>query len=34
MLEKNSVIKRPLIEANNKVVALGFDEDEYKRKLK
>lgn len=33
MLEKTSVIKRPLIEKNGKVVLLGFDEDEYKRKL-
>ena len=30
MLEKNSVIKRPLIEDNGKVVALGFDESSYK----
>jgi Spx/MgsR family transcriptional regulator len=33
MMEKNSVIKRPLIEKNGKVVLLGFDEDEYKKKL-
>lgn len=33
MLEKNSVIKRPLIEINGKVVLLGFDEDEYKKKM-
>lgn len=33
MLEKNSVIKRPLIEENGKVVLLGFDDDEYKKKL-
>jgi len=33
MLEKTSVIKRPLIEKNGKVVLLGFDEDEYKKKL-
>ncbi|MEQ1585276.1 MAG: ArsC family reductase [Cyclobacteriaceae bacterium] len=33
MMEKNSVIKRPLIEQNGKVVLLGFDEDEYKKKL-
>jgi arsenate reductase-like glutaredoxin family protein len=25
------VIKRPLIESKNKVVALGFDEAEYKK---
>jgi arsenate reductase (glutaredoxin) len=34
MLEKTSVIKRPLIEANDKVILLGFDEAEYKSKLK
>lgn len=33
MLEKTSVIKRPLIEENGKVVLLGFDEDEYTKKL-
>ena len=33
MLEKNSVIKRPLVEENGKVVLLGFDEDEYTKKL-
>jgi len=33
MLEKTSLIKRPLIEKNGKVVLLGFDEDEYKKKL-
>lgn len=33
MLQKTSVIKRPLIEKNGKVVLLGFDEDEYKKKL-
>lgn len=33
MMEKNSVIKRPLIEKNGKVVLLDFDEDEYKKKL-
>lgn len=31
MLEKTSVIKRPLIEENGKVVLLGFDEEEYKK---
>jgi arsenate reductase (glutaredoxin) len=31
MREKTSVIKRPLIEKNGKVVALGFDENEYKK---
>jgi arsenate reductase (glutaredoxin) len=29
MTEKTSVIKRPLIELNGKVVTLGFDEDAY-----
>ncbi len=31
MTEKTSVIKRPLIEADGKVLALGFDEEEYKK---
>lgn len=31
MQEKTSVIKRPLIEVNGKVVALGFDEAEYRK---
>jgi arsenate reductase (glutaredoxin) len=30
MVEKTSVIKRPLIEVDGKVVVLGFDEAEYK----
>ena len=30
MMEKTSVIKRPLIEKDGEVVALGFDEDSYK----
>lgn len=34
MLEKTSVIKRPLIESKGKVVALGFDEAEYKKTFK
>ena len=34
MLEKTSVIKRPLIERNGKVIALGFDEAGYKKTLK
>lgn len=34
MMEKTSVIKRPLIEKNGKVLVLGFDEGEYKGKLK
>ena len=31
MKEKTSVIKRPLIEKNGKVVALGFDESQYRQ---
>jgi arsenate reductase (glutaredoxin) len=34
MLEKTSVIKRPVIEKNGKVVLLGFDEGDYKKKFK
>lgn len=34
MTEKTSVIKRPLIESKNKVLALGFDEAEYKAAFK
>lgn len=33
MQEKTSVIKRPLIEENGKVITLGFDEDAYKKLL-
>lgn len=33
MQQKTSVIKRPLIEENGKVLLLGFDEAEYKKKL-
>lgn len=33
MLEKTSVIKRPLIEENGKVLTLGFDEAMYKKIL-
>jgi Spx/MgsR family transcriptional regulator len=33
MKEKTSLIKRPLIEVNGKVVALGFDEVVYKKLL-
>jgi arsenate reductase (glutaredoxin) len=29
MIERTSVIKRPLIEVNNKIVVLGFDEADY-----
>ena len=31
MMEKTSVIKRPLLEKDEKVVAFGFDEKEYLR---
>ena len=31
MMEKTSVIRRPLIERNGKVVVLGFDEGEYRK---
>jgi arsenate reductase (glutaredoxin) len=34
MLEKTSVIKRPLIEKGGKVVTLGFDAGEYVKNLK
>ncbi len=34
MLEKTSVIKRPIVEKNGKILLLGFDEVEYKKKLK
>lgn len=34
MKEKTSVIKRPLIEKNGKVLVLGFDEAAYASKLK
>ena len=34
MKDKNSVIKRPLIEENGKVLALGFDEDLYRKTFK
>lgn len=34
MLEKPSIIKRPLIERNGKVLLLGFDEQEFASKLK
>src|SRR6185436_15168879 len=33
MMEKHSVIKRPLIEKNGKVVLLGFDEGVYTQEL-
>ncbi|SHG45780.1 transcriptional regulator, Spx/MgsR family [Chryseolinea serpens] len=34
MMEKTSVIKRPLIEQNGKVIALGFDEAAYVKVFK
>lgn len=34
MLEKTSIIRRPLIEKDNKIILLGFDETEYKKALK
>jgi len=34
MMEKTSVIKRPLIEKDGKVLLLGFEEWEYKEKVK
>lgn len=34
MMEKTSIIKRPLIEKNDRVVLLGFDEVQYKEALK
>lgn len=33
MKDKTSIIKRPLIEKDGKVVALGFDESAYKSKF-
>ena len=34
MIEKTSIIKRPLLEIGNKISVLGFDESEYKKALK
>ncbi len=34
MIEKTSIIRRPLIEENGKIVVLGFDDAEYKKALK
>lgn len=34
MKSQTSVIKRPLIEVNGKVVAVGFDEKEYQSRIK
>jgi len=33
MIEKSSVIKRPLVEHQGKVLLLGFDEDAYQKVL-
>jgi arsenate reductase len=33
MMEKTSIIKRPLIEKGQKMVVLGFDIDEYSKKF-
>lgn len=34
MIEKTSIIKRPLIEVDGKILVLGFEETEYKKALK
>ncbi|MEJ1240164.1 ArsC family reductase [Chryseolinea sp. T2] len=34
MIEKTSIIKRPLLEEKGKVILLGFDEDSYQNKLR
>jgi arsenate reductase-like glutaredoxin family protein len=34
MIEKTSIIKRPLITLKDKVILLGFEEAEYKKALK
>ena len=34
MMEKTSIIRRPLIEENEKILVIGFDESEYKKALK
>lgn len=34
MIEKTSVIKRPILEKNNEILCLGFNEDTYKEILK
>ena len=33
MIEKTSIIKRPLLTINDKVILLGFEEVEYKKSL-
>lgn len=34
MISQTSVIKRPLVEVKGKVVAVGFDEDEFNKRIK
>ena len=34
MIEKTSIIKRPILEIDNKIIVLGFDEADYKKALK
>lgn len=34
MLENTSIIKRPVIEKGNKILAVGFDEEVYKKQMK
>jgi arsenate reductase len=34
MLDKNSIIKRPVVEQSGKIIAIGFDEDNYSSLLK
>lgn len=34
MIEKTSIIRRPLIEEAGKILVLGFDENDYKKALK
>ena len=34
MINQTSVIKRPLVELKGKVIAVGFDEEEYKKVIR
>jgi len=34
MIEKTSIIRRPLIDEDGTILSLGFDENEYKKALK
>jgi arsenate reductase-like glutaredoxin family protein len=34
MAEKTSIIRRPLIEKDGNIIAIGFDEAEYKKAFK